>query len=51
MVDTLFFFLPVTLLSILLYPWHWLNIGDRFVEEDKISAIEEYIPEISVELH
>lgn len=50
-VDTLFFFLPVTLLSILLYPWHWLNTGDRFVEEDKISAIEEYIPEISVELH
>ena len=50
-VDTLFFFLAVTHSEHYLYPWHWLNIGDKFVEEDIASAIEEYLPEISVELH
>lgn len=49
-VDTLFFFLPVTLTEHFTVSLDWLNTGDRFVE-DKISAMEEYISEISVELH
>lgn len=50
-VDTLFFFLPVTLTEHFTVSLDWLNTGDRFFEEDLISAMEEYISEISVELH
>lgn len=46
-----FFFLPVTLTEHFTVSLDWLNTGDRFFEEDLISAMEEYISEISVELH